>query len=121
MDVGKWLERQRQPAVWTELMDGQRERLGHLGIQPLAADQATPAPPKARKGGSGAFERGAAALAQYAARTGSVTVPRTHVEVLDDGSEVKLGIWLTNTKSRRAKLGADQLKVLADLGLDWAT
>ncbi|MEU4360063.1 helicase associated domain-containing protein [Streptomyces virginiae] len=76
---------------------------------------------KASKGGSGALEGGAAALARYATRTGSVTVPRSHVEVLEDGSEVKLGIWLTNTKSRRAKLGADQLKVLADLGLDWAT
>ncbi|MDX3538977.1 helicase associated domain-containing protein [Streptomyces sp. MB09-01] len=79
------------------------------------------APATARKGGSGAFERGAAALAQYTARTGSVTVPGTRVEVLDGGAEVKLGIWLTNTKSRRTKLGAEQLKVLADLGLDWAT
>ncbi|MFB8392702.1 hypothetical protein [Streptomyces yangpuensis] len=50
----------------------------------------------------------------------SLTVPRTHVEVLDGGTEVKLGIWLTNTKSRRTKLDADQLKVLADLGLHWA-
>ncbi|MFD9618129.1 hypothetical protein ACFWB2_12745 [Streptomyces virginiae] len=49
-----------------------------------------------------------------------MTVPRSHVEVLEDGTEVKLGIWLTNTKSRRSKLGADQLKVLANLGLDWA-
>ncbi|MFJ3833808.1 Helicase associated domain protein [Streptomyces sp. NPDC090046] len=119
MDIGKWLERQRQPSVSAGLMNGQRERLERLGIQPLAAEQAAPA--KAGKGGSGAFERGAAALAQYVARTGTVTVPRSHVEVLEDGNEVKLGIWLTNTKSRRAKLGADQRKVLADLGLDWAT
>ncbi|MBZ9593625.1 Helicase associated domain protein [Streptomyces erythrochromogenes] len=120
MDIGTWLERQRRPAAWAKLADGQRERLQRLGIQPQAPKQHK-APAAARKGGSGAFERGAAALAQYAARTGSVTVPRTHVEVLDGGPEVKLGIWLTNTKSRRAKLGADQLKVLADLGLDWAT
>ncbi|THA79793.1 DEAD/DEAH box helicase [Streptomyces sp. A0592] len=120
MDIGRWLERQRQPAVWAGLMDEQRERLERLGIQPLPPKQKK-ATATASKGGSGAFERGAAALAQYAARTGTVTVPRTHVEVLDGGAEVKLGIWLTNTKSRRTKLGAEQLKVLADLGLDWAT
>ncbi|MFJ6784803.1 helicase associated domain-containing protein [Streptomyces yangpuensis] len=120
MNIGRWLERQRQPAVWAGLMDEQRERLERLGIQPLPPKQKKAAA-TASKGGSRAFERGAAALAQYTARTGTVTVPRSHAEVLEDGSEVKLGIWLTNTKSRRAKLGADQLKVLADLGLDWAT
>ncbi|MFD6115273.1 helicase associated domain-containing protein [Streptomyces yangpuensis] len=119
MDIGTWLERQRRPAVWAKLADGQRERLQRLGIQPEVPKQQK-APATARKGSSGSFERGAAALAQYAARTGSVTVPRTHVEVLDSGAEVKLGIWLTNTKSRRAELGTEQLKALADLGLDWA-
>ncbi|MET9819837.1 helicase associated domain-containing protein, partial [Streptomyces sp. NPDC006355] len=68
-----------------------------------------------------AFERGVAALAQYKARTGSLKVPRTHVERLEDGTEVKLGVFLSNTKTRRAKLSADKLQQLADLGLDWAT
>jgi hypothetical protein len=54
------------------------------------------------------------------ARTGSVTVPRAHVEALPDGSEVKLGVFLSNSKSRRAKLTGDKLAALADLGLDWA-
>ncbi|MFF2792980.1 hypothetical protein ACFVT6_40605 [Streptomyces sp. NPDC058049] len=54
------------------------------------------------------------------ARTGSVTVPRGHVEAVDiDGNEhaVKLGIWMTNTKSRRGK--PDQAQ-LAELGVGWA-
>lgn len=34
---------------------------------------------------------------------------------------VKLGVFLSNTKSRRAKLTADKLRQLADLGLEWAT
>lgn len=38
----------------------------------------------------------------------------------DDGSEVKLGVFLSKSKSRRAKLTADQLRQLADLGLGWA-
>jgi hypothetical protein len=67
-----------------------------------------------------AFEKGVAALAQYKARTGSVKVPRAHVEALPDGSEVKLGVFLSNSKSRRAKLTVDKLRALAGLGLEWA-
>jgi hypothetical protein len=40
---------------------------------------------------------------------------------LPDGSEVKLGVFLSNSKSRRAKLTADKLTALANLGLAWAT
>ncbi|MFF1918322.1 helicase associated domain-containing protein [Streptomyces sp. NPDC058239] len=97
-------------------MPGQRERLEQLGMEPTPPE--TPTKPKAA---SGAFERGVAALAQYKARTGSVTVPRGHVEtIVIDSQEhaVKLGVFLSNTKSRRAKLTTDKL---AALGLDWAT
>ncbi|MFI5642640.1 helicase associated domain-containing protein [Streptomyces goshikiensis] len=61
-----------------------------------------------------------AAWAQYKARTGSVTVPRGHVEALPDGSEVKLRVFLSNSKSRRDKLTPDKLQALAALGLEWA-
>ncbi|MGW3563605.1 Helicase associated domain protein [Streptomyces sp. NPDC000941] len=115
-DVDAWLKTQREG--WEQLSDGQRERLEHLGITPLHAPQE--APTKARKGSSGAFERGVEALRQYKARTGSVTVPRAHVETLPDGSQVKLGVFLSNTKSRRSKLTDDKRRVLVDLGLDWA-
>ncbi|WP_031227467.1 DEAD/DEAH box helicase [Streptomyces roseochromogenus] len=118
MDVGKWLDRQRQPAVWQGLVEKQRELLTEIRVVPLPPEQE--APSEARKARSGAFERGVAALAQYKARTGSVTVPRGHVEKLEDGTEVKLGVFLSNTKSRRGKLTADKLQQLADLGLEWA-
>ncbi|MFE3144904.1 hypothetical protein [Streptomyces scopuliridis] len=49
-----------------------------------------------------------------------MTVPRAHVEALPDGSEVKLGVFLSNSKSRRAKLTVDKLAALAGLGLAWA-
>ncbi|GAB7036128.1 hypothetical protein JCM4914_75890 [Streptomyces platensis subsp. malvinus] len=114
MDIGKWLARQRTPKVWQALTDGQRERLEQLGITPLA-----PAPEEPTRA-SRAFERGVAALAQYRARTGSVKVPRTHVELLEDGAEVRLGVWIMNQKSRRAKLTTDKLSALAALGLEWA-
>ncbi|MFG2409935.1 helicase associated domain-containing protein, partial [Streptomyces brevispora] len=67
-----------------------------------------------------AFEKGVAALAQYKVREGSVAVPRAHVEQLEDGTEVKLGVFLSNSKTRRAKLTADKLQALAALGLEWA-
>ncbi|MFE2513318.1 Helicase associated domain protein [Streptomyces naganishii] len=119
MDVGRFLAKNRQHAVWQGLMDGQRELLEAIGVVPLPPEQE--APTKAPKAASGAFERGVAALAQYKGRTGSVgPVSRSHVEVLPDGTEVKLGVFLSNTKSRRGKLTADKLQALADLGLDWA-
>ncbi|MDQ0745778.1 hypothetical protein QF034_008236 [Streptomyces africanus] len=119
MDIGKWLARQRQHTIWTGLTDGQRELLEQIGITPLPPEQETPA--EARKGGSGAFERGIAALAQYKARTGSVgPISRSHTEVLPDGTEVRLGVWIMNQKGRRAKLTPDKLQQLADLGLEWA-
>ncbi|RSM94045.1 helicase [Streptomyces sp. WAC 01325] len=117
MDIGKWLARQRKHTVWESLTDGQRERLEAVGVIPLTPKPE--APPKPSTAPASAFERGIAALAQYKARTGSVTVPRAHIEVLPDGTEVKLGVFLSNTKSRRAKLTPDKLQQLANLGLNW--
>ncbi|MFI7274518.1 Helicase associated domain protein [Streptomyces sp. NPDC049879] len=131
MDVGKWLARQRTPKVWAGLADGQRERLKQLGVTPLpqaaasvAAVVPAPAGPDRSEEAStapvSAFERGVAALAQYKARTGSLAVPRGHAEVLPDGTEIRLGVFLSNSKSRRGKLTAGKLQQLAALGLEWA-
>lgn len=125
MDIGKWLARQRKPEVWAALTDGQRERLEAVGVTPLPA---APAPvPEVSAGAStapvSAFERGVAALTQYKAREGSVTVPRAHVETVElSGQEhpVKLGVWIMNQKGRRAKLTTDKLATLAALELEWA-
>lgn len=122
MDVGRWLERQRRDDVWHGLADGQRERLAQLGVVPLPPRQETPTP--ASKSGTDAFERGLEALRQYKTREGHLTVPRKHVEtVVVDGQEhlVKLGVFLSNAKSRRDKLTAGKLRQLALLGFDWAT
>ncbi|WP_398869556.1 helicase associated domain-containing protein [Streptomyces cyaneofuscatus] len=73
-----------------------------------------------------AFERGLAALAQWIEREGADRpVPRgTVVQVAVDGEAepvpVRLGVWISNTKSRRDRLNADQLALLAELGMDWA-
>ncbi|MFI1941149.1 Helicase associated domain protein [Streptomyces purpureus] len=116
-DVGKWLQRQRRS--WTELSEEQQQRLTALGVKPAER----PAPVTAAKDAVkvSAFQRGLAALTQYIQREGADRpVPRKAVEVLPDGTETKLGIWYSNTKSRRDKLSAEQLDALRELGVQWA-
>lgn len=73
-----------------------------------------------------AFRRGVAALAQYIAREGAdVPVPRGHLEPIvvggkEEPMEHRLGVWLSNTKSRRDKLTQDQRVALAEPGVEWA-
>ncbi|MFB8050697.1 helicase associated domain-containing protein [Streptomyces rubiginosohelvolus] len=119
LDVGGWLAAQRDG--WERLAVGQRERLVQLGVRPPEKPAAVPARPR-RAGGAraGAFERGAAALAQYVEREGTVVVQRSWSEELPDGTPVRLGVWLSNMKTRRATLTGEQLQRLAGLGLEWA-
>ncbi|MFF3062392.1 helicase associated domain-containing protein, partial [Streptomyces sp. NPDC057909] len=123
-DIGRWLTRQKQPATWAQLLPQQQERLSQLGVQPLEA----PSPAPATKGLSKAqlaFQRGLAALAQWVEREGADRpVPRGHSEetAVDGETEpmvVKLGVWVSNTKSRRDKLTAEQLDALRELGVEW--
>ncbi|MFJ6149183.1 helicase associated domain-containing protein [Streptomyces anulatus] len=63
-------------------------------------------------------ERSVATLAQYAEREGTVVVARSWSE--ECGTAVRLGVWLSNVKSRQATLTGEQLQRLAGLGLEWA-
>ncbi|MFJ5026358.1 DEAD/DEAH box helicase [Streptomyces goshikiensis] len=128
-DVGKWLQQQKQPATWARLRPEQQTRLTMLGIQPDQAPSPAPAAGRGAKGPSKAqqaFQRGLEALAQWVEREGAHRpVPRAHGEEITVEGEaepviVKLGVWVSNTKSRRDKLTADQLAALAKLGVDWA-
>ncbi|WP_367540219.1 helicase associated domain-containing protein [Streptomyces globisporus] len=98
-----WTTRQTEPAVWDTLLPEQRERLEALGLK-RRTDTATAAATTAASR-AGAFERGIAALTQYAAREGRVVVPRAHVEETPHGPG-RLGTWVSNTRSRRAKLSS---------------
>ncbi len=128
-DIGRWLQQQRKPSVWALLLPEQQERLTKLGVQSDQAPPPAPAAARTTKGQSKAqqaFQRGLAALAQWVEREGADRpVPRGHSEeiTIDDETEpvvVKLGAWVSNTKSRRDRLTANQLAALAALGLDWA-
>jgi superfamily II DNA or RNA helicase len=126
-DISRWLTQQRQPHIWARLMPEQQERLRALGIQPLQQPPGTPAAGRTAKGpnkAQQAFQRGLAALTQWVEREGTRPVPRGHIEEITiDGDEepvaVKLGVWVSNTKSRRAKLTPEQRDALHKLGINW--
>lgn len=128
-DIGKWRWRQQEPGTWAQLLPEQQERLTMLGIKGAEAPSPAPAAAGAAKGPNKArqaFQRGLAALKQWVEREGAARpVPRGHSEevAIDGEAEpvaVKLGVWVSNTKSRRDKLTAEQLAALAALGLEWA-
>ncbi|HBF81383.1 MAG TPA: helicase, partial [Streptomyces sp.] len=112
-DLGKWLQRQKNPGTWAQLLPEQQEQLVKLGVQPDHAPSPAPAASRGVKGPSKAqqaFHRGLAALTQWVEREGTDRpVPRAHgEEIAVDGEAepvvVKLGVWLSNTKTRRDKL-----------------
>lgn len=122
-DIGRWLQRQSQPATWAQLSTEQQERLSKLGVKPVQAPSPAPAATRATKGpgkAQQAFQRGLTALTQWIEREGHRPVPRKAVETLPDGTETKLGIWYSNIKTRRDKLTQEQLVALRKLGVEWA-
>jgi superfamily II DNA or RNA helicase len=129
-DLGRWLQRQKQPRTWAQLAPEQQERLTGLGVQPAQVPSPTPTTAGAAKRASGkptqAFQRGLTALAQWVEREGAGRpVPRAHTETITADGEtepviIKLGVWISNTKSRRDKLTAEQLDALRELGMEWA-
>ena len=118
-DVGRWLDRQRQ--AWGELNDEQRRRLEVLGVTPTEAAPATTVPAGGAR--AAAWQRGLTAARQYREREGTLDgVSRKHIEtVIDDQgvTEVKLGVWLTNQKTRRASLTPERATALNELGIRW--
>lgn len=128
-NLGKWLQQQKQLGAWARLLPEQQERLTVLDIKPTETPSPAPAAKGATKGpgkASQAFQRGLAALAQWVEREGAGRpVPRGHgEEITVDGETepvvVKLGVWVSNTKSRRDKLTTEQLDALRKLGIQWA-
>jgi hypothetical protein len=124
-DVGRWLKRQRRD--WELLSTEQQKRLSGIGVQPAPAPPPAPAtrgaarPSKAQQ----AFQRGLAALAQWIEREGQRPVPRGHREqIMVEGDaepvSVRLGVWLSSTRTRRDKLTSEQLQTLREFGMEWA-
>ncbi|MFD6478996.1 Helicase associated domain protein [Streptomyces anulatus] len=131
-DIGTWRWQQQNAGVQAQLLPEQRKRLAALGIpvtEPASPAPAAPRTAKAKTKGpsraQAAFQRGLAALTEWKEQEGDRPVPRgAVVEVAVDGEAepvvVKLGVWISNTKSRTDRLDTDQLTALASLGLEWA-
>ncbi|OEJ56857.1 hypothetical protein BGM19_01225 [Streptomyces agglomeratus] len=127
-DIGRWLQRQKNPGTWAQLLPKQQERLAKLGVQPAEAPSPAPAAARTTKSpnkAQQAFQRGLTALTQWVEREGHRPVPRGHAEeiVVDGETEpvvVRLGVWTSNTRARRDKLAQEQLDALRELGVEWA-
>ncbi|MEU0596587.1 MULTISPECIES: DEAD/DEAH box helicase [Streptomyces] len=126
-DLGKWLARMQESSTWAQLSEEQQQRLSELGMKPTERPAAATVDKSVGKAGkaSAAFQKGVQALTQYIAREGHHRVPRAHAEeIAVDGAVepvvVKLGVWISNTKSRREKLTEPQRAALAKLGVEWA-
>ncbi|OPC76423.1 hypothetical protein B4N89_47320 [Embleya scabrispora] len=129
--IGRWVARQR--SGWDGLNAAQREQLLALGLTPPAlADTAgsaeagavaVPDGPRPKRTREQAWAITVGAAAAYRARVGHLEVPRAHVEtvVAFDGwpEDVRLGVWITTTRSRKAKLSEQRIAELDALGMRW--
>ncbi|WP_443034229.1 hypothetical protein [Streptomyces sp. BE147] len=111
--------------TWAQLSGEQQGRLGGLGLTP---DEPEPAPvtTRAAKGTGGLaapFRLGVAALVQYLQRKGHERpVLRKHEEPVEvDCQEhvAELGVFISNTKTRRHRLTPEQRQALTKLGIEW--
>ncbi|MFI7005563.1 Helicase associated domain protein [Streptomyces sp. NPDC050145] len=112
-DLGRWVTAQRHG--WSELLPAQAWLLGHVLRLEAASEDERPV----RRTQDHKWALNLAAARQYQAREGHLNVPRKHVEQLDDGQDVKLGMWIDNTRRRAAKLTQERLDDLDDLGMRW--
>ncbi|MFH9118493.1 DEAD/DEAH box helicase [Streptomyces globisporus] len=112
-DVGAWLAHQR--SNWDTLHEEQRRLLARLGVTP--SEGAVQSAPRLTQDDK--FARNLAAARAYVHREGHLNVPRQHTEITD-GAEIKLGIWISNQRSRRARLHPQHFDTLNALGMRWS-
>ncbi|MEU5093035.1 helicase associated domain-containing protein [Streptomyces sp. NPDC021356] len=117
-DLGAWVAAQR--AGWERLIPAQQYLLESLGLEPA------PTGPEGAEGAARPVGRREAARAvnlaaarQFREREGHLRVPRKHVEVLPDGTEIKLGAVIDNTRRRADKLSEEQRAEWTALGMRW--
>ncbi|MGW1469022.1 helicase associated domain-containing protein [Streptomyces sp. NPDC002308] len=124
-DIGTWRWRQQEPGTRAQLLPPQQDRLTALGINvPSHASQSAVAAKLGKGKAQQAFESGLAALAQWSSWKVRAVPYRAHQEHVGGGERepapVRLGVFVSNPRSRRDKLTAEQLGALAGLGMDWA-
>jgi len=112
-DLGAWTSAQR--LSWDKLLPAQRWLLDNaLGLAPASVHERP-----VRRTQDDKWALNLAAARQYHAREGHLTVPRQHLEQLDDGTEAKLGLWVANVRRRADKLAQQRRGDLDQLGMRW--
>ncbi|MHC3475478.1 helicase associated domain-containing protein [Streptomyces sp. 7R007] len=112
-DLGTWTSAQR--LGWDNLLPAQQWLLENtLGLEPAAPEERP-----AQRTQDDKWALNIAAARQFHAREGHLTVPRKHIEQLDDGAEAKLGLWVANARRRADKLTEQRRADLNALGMRW--
>ncbi len=111
-DLGAWVSGQR--LGWDRLLPAQQWLLDSvLGLETASAQERP-----VRRTQDDKWALNMAAARQYHAREGHLQVPRKHIEHVD-GTEIKLGGWLDNTRRRATKLPPQRRTNLDQLGMRW--
>jgi superfamily II DNA or RNA helicase len=117
-DLGMWAATQRRQ--WDTLGSARQwllqEALGLGPQQDSESEKCTAAPRRTR---AQVWSANVAAARQYQQREGNLEVPHRHVEEVD-GAEHTLGVFITNSRSRRAQLSPERVAELSELGMRWA-
>jgi hypothetical protein len=105
--LGKWVSVQRDFKNDGTLATEKERRLNEIGFIWNALE--------------GQYDAMCNALAQFKERDGHCNVFRNHIEYMDCGAELKLGIWLKNQRGHHANgtLDAKRGKRLESLGVEW--
>ncbi|MFI5877617.1 Helicase associated domain protein [Streptomyces sp. NPDC051445] len=115
-DIGRWVQVQR--LEWDALSSVQQWLLGEvLGIEPRAEELAvlTVVPRRSR---AQKWEANLAAARQYRTREGHLNVPRSHIETVD-GAALALGVFIANSRARKASLALERVEELSAVGMRW--
>ncbi|MEU5093052.1 helicase associated domain-containing protein [Streptomyces sp. NPDC021356] len=99
------------------LIPAQHYLLETLGLEPAPAGAEAAARPVGRR--EAAHTVNLAAARQFFEREGHLRVPRKHVEVLPDGTEIKLDAVVDSTRRRADKLPDEQQAEWTALCMRW--
>ncbi|MFQ6148524.1 helicase associated domain-containing protein [Streptomyces seoulensis] len=118
-DLGAWAAAQR--AEWEQRTPAQQHLLETLGLEPPPATDDGAGTGAVRPAGRRDQARAVnlTAARQFHEREGHLRVPRKHVEALPDGTEVKLGTVIDNTRRRATALTDQQHQEWTALGMRW--
>lgn len=117
-DLGRWVRTQR--LGWDKLTGVQQWMREHiLGITPAAEDEK----PKPRRTQADKWAMNYQAAKQYYQREGHLRVPRKHIETIvgehQEERQLRLGAWISNQRSRAARLTPERVEQLSAIGVRW--